>query len=146
VIKPVVEAMGFSVVELRVGRSRRLSHVTLVVYRASGLDADDLSKINRIIRPHLEAMKELEYLAFVVSSPGLGRKIKSREEYAIFRGRGVKILLKDHSDWIGGVIEGADNKSLRLSTPQGKVEMDMENIRNAKLDHTQDEGNLNYVR
>ena len=79
-IKPILQEQGFSMVEIKIGRSHKLTQVTLVVYRSDGMDVDELSRLNRRIRPLLENFDDLEDLSLVVSSPGVDRKIKSEEE------------------------------------------------------------------
>ena len=137
-VESVVEEMGFSIVELRVGRSHKLSQVTLVLYRSDGMGVNELSNLHRLVRPLLEGFEELEDLNLVVSSPGVDRKIKSREEYPIFKGRGLKVMLRDSSVWRGGIIQDADERLIHLLTPEGLEKIEMNAIKSAKLDYSQE--------
>ena len=144
-IGSAIEGSGFSIVELKVGRSHRLVRVTIVVYSNNGVGVDDLSSLSRMIKPRLEIMEELGDFTLVCTSPGIDREIKDRSEYAIFKGRGVKILLNKGSDWLGGIIKDDDEKFLYLQSSQGPVNIEFETIRKAKLDYDQEVGSLEHV-
>lgn len=144
-IGPAIEGSGFSIVELKVGRSHRLVRVTIVVYSNNGVGVDDLSSLSRMIKPRLELMEELGDFTLVCTSPGIDREIKDRSEYAIFKGRGVKILLNKESDWLGGIIKDDDEKFLYLQSSQGPMNIEFETIRKAKLDYDQEVGSLEHV-
>ncbi len=144
-IGSAIEGSGFSIVELKVGRSHRLVRVTIVVYSNNGVGVDDLSSLSRMIKPRLEIMEELGDFTLVCTSPGIDREIKDRSEYAIFKGRGVKILLNKGSDWLGGIIKDDDGKFLYLQTSQGSTNIDIKSIRKAKLDYDQEVGSLEHV-
>ena len=144
-IEPIIRGLGFALVELKVGLSHQNAHVTAVVYRQDGVGIDDLSKINKICRPNLELFLAAANLTFEVSSPGIDRKLKSVEEYSIFKGKGVKLLLQSDSAWEHGVIEQADAKTLWLNTAHGTRELELAEIKKAKLDYTQEVISLNHV-
>ncbi len=69
-----------------------------------------------------------------VSSPGISRNIKTTDEFKIFLGRKVKILNKNDSEWIHGMIDFVDNNSVNLNIDNGKVEISFEDINKAKLE------------
>ena len=138
-ISPIVEEMGFSIVEFSVGFSHNQTHVTLVVYRPEDLGIEDISRLSRVVRPRLDLIDGLEDVILVVSSPGVDRKIKSRREYAIFRGRGIRALLDGESEWHSGVIHRANEKVLVLEGKNGFEELDIDAIKIARLDYTQED-------
>jgi len=145
-IAPAIEGSGFSIVELKIGRSHKSVRVTIVVYSSEGVGVDDLSSLSRMIKPRLELMDELGDFTLVCTSPGIDREIKDRSEYAIFRGRGVKVLLCNESEWLGGIIKDEDEKFLYLQTSRGLRSIEFESIRKAKLDYDQEVGSLEHVR
>jgi ribosome maturation factor RimP len=137
-VNPFLEERGFSLVELRVNRTHRNIHVSIVVYRPKGVGVNDLSELSRSLRPRIGLLEELETFTLVVSSPGIERVIKDKREYEIFCGKGVRILLDKERDWIGGVIEGVDERQLHLMTSAGSRKIVMEDIRKAKLDYEEE--------
>jgi ribosome maturation factor RimP len=82
----------------------------------------------------------------VCTSPGIDREIKDRIEWAIFKGRGVKVLLYNESDWLGGIIKDVDESFLYLQTSKDLRNIEFEKIRKAKLDYNQEVGSLEHVR
>ncbi len=133
-VEPIVSGMGFSLVELRHSRSKNQNHIILVVYRPQGVGVDDCAAISKNLYPRLELIDGLENLQLQVSSPGLDRVFKSEEEYTIFRGRDVKVMLHGESEWIRGTIETAGEGEITLSTGAETRRLRMDEIRKAKLD------------
>lgn len=71
-----------------------------------------------MIKPRLELMEELGDFTLVCTSPGIDREIKDRSEYAIFKGRGVRVLFNNESDWVGGIIKDDDENSSTCKPPK----------------------------
>jgi ribosome maturation factor RimP len=133
-VEPIVSGMGFSLVELRHNRSRKQNHVILVVYRPEGVGVNDCAAISRNLYPRLELNEGLDNLQLKVSSPGLDRVLKSEREYYIFRGRDIKILLGQETEWLHGRIENAQEGEITLNVGGKKEKIKMADIRKAKLD------------
>ena len=105
-VTPIVEAMGFRLVELGLHRSRGGSRVHVVIYRPEGVGVDDCAALSRNLKPRLELAAGLGEVGLEVSSPGLDRVLKDPVEYEIFKGRGLRLWLRDAEDWLDGVNEG----------------------------------------
>jgi ribosome maturation factor RimP len=139
-VKPILEGMGFSLVELRLGRSKRQSYLSVVVYRPEGVGIDECAAISRNLLPRLELLDWLPDLRLEVSSPGLDRVLRSSEEFGIFKGRGLKVWTEGADDWLDGKNEGLVDGVLRLSRSGGIVEIPLAQIRKVKLDASQEAG------
>jgi ribosome maturation factor RimP len=137
-IRPLIEGLGFRVVELAVGRSHRLVRLKLVIHREPGVSVQDCGLVSRTVRPRLELMEGMEDLEMEVSSPGIDRRLKKREEYDIFRNRGVRLLLRGGSEWTGGIIRGMEGDRLTLEQEQGLRVIELSDIRAARLDDRQE--------
>jgi ribosome maturation factor RimP len=133
-VEPIVSGMGFSLVELRHSRSKRQNHVILVVYRPEGVGVDDCAAISKNLYPRLELIEGLENLQLQVSSPGLDRVFKRDVEYSIFRGRGIKVILRGESEWINGTIEKVEQGAIVLTADGIGRRISLAEIRKAKLD------------
>jgi ribosome maturation factor RimP len=133
-VAPVIEGMGFQLVELGLHRSRVGSRVHVVVYRAQGVGVEDCAALSRSLKPRLELVAGLCEVGLEVSSPGLDRVIKDPAEYQIFRGRGVRLWLRDASDWLDGINEGIVEGELALSGGGGSRRIRLDEIVKAKLD------------
>jgi ribosome maturation factor RimP len=133
-VEPIVTGMGFVLVELRHSRSKNQNHVILVVYRPEGVGVNECAAISRNLYPRLELIDGLDNLQLQVSSPGLDRVLKSEEEYSIFLGRDVKIMLHGENDWFRGTIDGVEEGKVFLRSG-GEIRcIKMNEIRKAKLD------------
>lgn len=135
-IEGVIAGMGFSIVECKLGKSKQLNHISIVVFSNQGVGSNDCAAISRNIHPRLEMIPGLHDISLQVSSPGITRKIKSPGEYLIFKGRGVKLLIKSEPDWIKGTIVDFKENVLTLEQEQGCIKIELENIRKARLDYT----------
>ncbi len=137
-VEPIISGLGFKLIEVKLGLSHNLNHISIVIYSKGGVGVNDCSIISRNILPRLELIEELDNISLEVSSPGLDRQIKTKEEYNIFVGKGVKLLVIDSLDWIFGMISETREHSVVLSTKKGIIEIDMNNIKKAKLDYKQE--------
>ena len=70
-----------------------------------------------------------------LTSPGMERNIKNAAEFPIFKGREVRVWDKNISDWAGGVIVDADEKSVTLEKEGNNQTFLFENIAKAKFIH-----------
>jgi ribosome maturation factor RimP len=133
-VEPIVTGMGFTLVELRHSRSKNQNHVILVVYRPDGVGINECAAISKNLYPRLELIDGLENLQLQVSSPGLDRVLKSDEEYSIFVGRDVKVMLHGENDWFRGKIESVGEGKVILRSGAELHSIQMNQIRKAKLD------------
>jgi ribosome maturation factor RimP len=133
-VKPIVEGMGFQLVELGLHRSRGSSRVNVVIYRPAGVGIEDCAALSRNLKPLLELDTGLGEVGLEVSSPGLGRVLKDPAEYEIFRGRGLRLWLRGAEDWFDGVCAGVQDGELVLQRADQTVRVRLEEIAKAKLD------------
>ena len=132
-LEPSIEAMGFYLVEARVVKTKGSAIVRAVIDSARGVGIEDCASVSRAVQPKLELLEELGNFSLEVSSPGIGREIKNRLEYAIFTGRGVAVLLNGRSEWINGVIDHAGEASLFLRVRKELLEIPFQEIKRTKL-------------
>jgi ribosome maturation factor RimP len=137
-VAPVVEKMGYSVVELHSHRVRETLHVNLVVYTESGVGIDDCSEIYRTLFPRIKLAGDNRDLHLEVSSPGLTRNLKSTEEFAVFTGREVRVLTDEDGEWFGGTIGEVGDTFVVLIDSKSKRQVGFSQIRKARLDFTQE--------
>jgi len=63
------------------------------------------------------------------------RNIKNAAEFAVFKGREVRVWDKNISDWVGGVIVDSDEKSVTLEKDGQNQTFSYENLAKAKFIH-----------
>jgi ribosome maturation factor RimP len=139
-IKPILEGMGFILVELRLKRSKRQTHISIVIHRPGGVGIDDCAAVSRNLLPRLELLDWLPDLRLEVSSPGLDRVLRSHAELEIFKGRGIRVWKDGADDWIDGINGGIVDGVLHLQIDGGSTEIPMGAVRKVKLDASREAG------
>ena len=115
-LSPVVEGLGFSIVELTAANRQDGIHISLVIYSPSGVSVKDCERVHRLAAARAEVASDTRDVYFEVSSPGINRNIKSADEFGVFTGRRVKILCEGMSEWLHGVILSADAQNVVIET------------------------------
>jgi ribosome maturation factor RimP len=133
-LKTVLDGLGFSLIELVVSRHRGSVQVRTVVFNGAAIGTDDCSKVHRAITPRLELFFPEQDIYLEVSSPGIDRLIKDTEEFAYYKGRGVRCYRTDITEWTAGILESADENGIILKTTDGAVNLKFDVIAKAKLD------------
>ena len=122
--KKVVEAEGFTLVELDVVPQKGSVHVSAVIANkdaSKDIGVADCSKVHHVLQPKLLFLlgKSEDDLYMEVSSPGLERNLKNAAEFAFFKGRDVRVWDKTVNDWVRGIIKSADEKQVTLEIEGG---------------------------
>ncbi len=134
IIAPVVEAMGYSIVEISSGKVSDDLHIHLIIHSAEGIGIDDCSKVHRTIQKRIETLTEDRYFYLEVSSPGITRNFKSANEFSVFKGKTVRILLENESEWRKGIICDSSKIEVDIQTSGEMKKIPFSEIRKAKLD------------
>ncbi len=69
---------------------------------------------------------------------GIERQIRSPAEYEIFKGRGVRVLAGNETEWIGGIIDGVESGTLWLKRGRERKGFAISVIRKARLEYSID--------
>jgi ribosome maturation factor RimP len=137
-ISGVVTGMGYSIVDVDQSVVKGRIHVHLVVYRKEGVNVDNCAEIHKTIAPRLELLLDDRDVALQVASPGIDRILKSNAEFAVFAGRGVKVLRKSTMEWTAGMVEESDESSVTLTLEGTSEVIPFSDVQKAKLDYTQE--------
>ena len=139
-LSPVVEALGFSIVELSAANRQDGLHISLVIFSPAGVTVKDCEKVHRLAAARTEVASDNRDVYFEVSSPGINRNIKYADEFVVFAGRGIKVLCEGESEWVHGIILSADEQNVIIETSE-KIEKKIpySQIRKAKLDFSWEE-------
>ncbi len=138
-LEPLLLEAGLNLVDLSVNRRGGSAHVRMTVYSPKGTGTDECAKAHRIA-----GIKAAEVLAvsdplLEVSSPGIDRVLRSAREWSIFKGKGVRVLLRGEEEWLRGCIESVDGEAATLACPGGPRSIGLEAVLKARLDSS-DEG------
>jgi ribosome maturation factor RimP len=135
-VEPLLIGLGFSLVELSIGRLKGSIRVNVILYRKGGVGVEECAEVSRILFPRLQTIEGFEDVSLEVSSPGIERTIKSPAEYAIFSGRGVRVLAGVDTEWFGGIIDRIEGDTLWLRKGNEMHGFAVSAIRKARLDHS----------
>lgn len=139
---PLIEGLGFQLVELRIIPAKTVNTVRVVIARKSddetqGISVNDCAKVHRLIQPRLEALISSKEVNMEVTSPGMERNIKNAAEFALFVNQFVRVWDTEVTDWVPGKIVESSNSALTLELESGeKKEIDFNRIAKAKLLNT----------
>ncbi|HBD68145.1 MAG TPA: ribosome maturation factor [Treponema sp.] len=130
---------GFVLLELQVVPQHGMVHVSVVIASADAskdISVADCSKVHHALQPKLLSLlnKTEDDLSMEVSSPGLERKLKNASEFALLKGRRVRVWNKELGDWQSGLIVDSDTSQVTLEPEEGeRFTLTFENIAKAKL-------------
>ena len=133
-IEPVIEGLGFSLVELTSHRNRLNITVNVIIYSEAGVNLADCSAVYKTILPRIELLEDSRNVNLEISSPGITRNIKAVDEFSFFIGRKVKILKYNDSEWIHGSIESVSDIHVNLNHDKQTVTVSFIDINKAKLE------------
>lgn len=121
---------GFSLVDLEIDNENLIS---VFVYNKLDNNIEKLGKLNKNIYPILENLDILKNdFSLEVSSPGIYRNIKRFEEFNIFSGKEIKLLLNDKCI-ITGIINKFENNILDINVLDKLLKINIEDIKSAGL-------------
>lgn len=135
---PLVEGLGYTLVELHISPAKTVTKITAVIASkdpAVDIGVNDCSKVHHALLPRLEAILGTEDTYMELTSPGMERNFKNAAEFSVFIGREVRVWDKTVTDWVGGKIVSADEKSVTLEKDGGSQTISFENIAKAKFIH-----------
>ena len=135
-LQPVLEGLGFSLIELSISKHRGSVRIRAVIYNGKSVGTDDCSRVHRAIMPRLELAFENQDVYLEVSSPGIDRLIKDTREFAHYLGRKVRCYRTDITEWTAGILESADEKGIDIKTRDEVItRIDFDVIAKARLDN-----------
>jgi len=136
-IGPLLEEAGFELVELNFSRSRFSSALSILADRVEGgITVDDCAMLNRRIGDALDAAGMLrEKYVLEVSSPGIDRPLRTKNDFLRRAGKDVKFFLREaingKIEWDGKVVK-ADDAAVTIEAKAGSLNIPLLNIIKAK--------------
>ena len=114
ILSPVVEGLGFSIVELNAVNRQDGLHIALVIYSPAGVAVSDCERVHRLAQARMEVAGNIRDVYFEVSSPGLDRPLKTDRDFEKYKGELVEVSLykaeKGASKYEGALVGKQDGK------------------------------------
>lgn len=130
---PIVEGLGYCLVDCSSKVVNRRLQVHLVIHRPEGIGIDDCTVVHKTVMPRIELAHDRHDVYLEVSSPGLERRIKHGSEFRCFIGASVAVMPADTLAWETGTVEGYEDGVVTLRIREEKKTMKLETIKKAKL-------------
>lgn len=134
--QPIVEEMGLELVEVQFRRESGWI-LRLFIDSPKGITVDDCASVSRQVSSYLE-VEDLIDQAYTleVSSPGLERPLKRKEDFVRFAGRKARIKLKEPRDGqrvFLGLLGGLEENILTLDVDGEQMKIDLDVVARARL-------------
>ena len=122
-IENSINSIGFELMEIECSPNSNGLKIVTFIDHLDGVTLDDCVKASKLIEPILDNENEEGAYLLEVSSPGLNRKLITKEHFDRFIGKTVKIKLKEK-------IDNRKNYQGELLTRQGnEIEVMVDNIK-----------------
>lgn len=133
----LVEGMGFKLVELKIVPAKQTTKISAMIASSDpgvNIGVNDCAKVHRVLLTRLEALLGTEDTTMELTSPGIEHNIKNAAEFTVFIGYDVRVWDKTITEWTGGKITAADDKSVTMEKEDGEsLTVLYENIAKAKF-------------
>ncbi|MBM9536883.1 ribosome maturation factor RimP [Desulfobulbus alkaliphilus] len=136
-VEPMLADMAMELVDIQYRREGHGWVLRFFLDKDGGITIDDCARVSREISAYLEVENLIDHpFHLEVSSPGLERPLKKREDFLRFADRPVRI--KVHNPLGGqrvltGILRGLEGDAVALEMETGMVFVDQENISKARL-------------
>ena len=133
-IIPILTRAGYHLLDVEVLAGREPT-VRIVIFSYNGVGLDDCTKASRMLDHTIDRFFSGRF-HLEVSSPGLERQFRREEEYDLFRGQPIRLLLReplDGEDTIEGILDGLQEREVRLIKNEGFLLIPIETIQKARL-------------
>ena len=118
-----------------------ISKIEVFIYSVEDVNIDITTRLNRQLRRLVEDLGfEKGSFDMIVSSPGIERKLKSFRHFELSVGELIKVKLFNpiNDEYIfEGVLISVDEKNIVLKTDLSEIEINIPNIKNAKIEFKQ---------
>ncbi len=122
--EPVVVSLGLELVEVEFQRERQGWVLRLYIDKPGGVTIGDCARVSEILGDLLDAKDFIHHAYHLeVSSPGVDRPLRKREDFERFAGDKVKIQLKEPLEGrrnFTGLLRGIEGEDILLEV-EGKL-------------------------
>lgn len=124
--------MGYEIVDVEYQVGNRHDLLSIFIYKKEGIDINDCTNMSRIIESVLDKEDIIDKPYYLeISSPGLDRPLKTKDDYRRNVGNEVTVKLYaplDGKKLIEGILENYDESIIILSVEDEKIEIPIKSI------------------
>ena len=134
---PILEEKELKLVDIEFVKEGK-PVLRIYIYNPEGTTIENCEFVSRRIGTILDVEDIIPYsYTLEVSSPGLNRKLKNKEEYDIFKGRNIKIFTSEPIDdrsFFKGKLLGLENEDVKIEEDNKEIKIPLDKISKAQLD------------
>ena len=144
IVQPILDSLQLELVEIEFGRVGRDAVLRLFIDKDGGVTLDDCTEVSHELSLTLDVEEVIPtHYTLEVSSPGLDRPLKKKEDYIRYTGRLVKLrTYEPFADDAGnkrktflGTLEGIHDGSVRMTLKEGQTaSIPLERVAKANLE------------
>ncbi len=136
-VKPISDSLGFRLFDVEF-KPENGWVLRIIIDKEGGVTIDDCEELSKRVSALLDVEDVIQQSYFLeVSSPGLTRELKERWHYDFFKGKYVRIYLKekiDNKQEYAGYIDTIHDDILVLRLLDKIIEIPFDKIAKARLD------------
>ena len=137
-VEPVVVYAGMELIDVEYGREPSGMVLRLIIDKPGGVTIDDCSHISRQAGDLLDAKDSVPWsYNLEVSSPGINRPLKKKDDFERFAGQKVLIKTREPIDGrrnFKGILDGTKENFIVVSSEQTTFNIPFELIAKARID------------
>lgn len=138
IIEPIVNELGYSLYDIEYVKEGKEWFLRLYIDNEKGIDLDDCEKVSNAVSDELDKVDPIESAySLEVSSCGLERRLREKKHYETALQKEVEIglfrAIEKAKKIIGKLEEVDDEKIVVLDEKKNKIEINFDNISNAKI-------------
>lgn len=136
-LEPVIEALGYELVELEFHPQGRGGLLRIYLDREGGIGVDDCERASRQVSSVLDVEDPIPgAYTLEVSSPGLDRPLRKAEDYTRFAGQRAKLELllpRDGRRRFSGTLRGIEGNEVQMEVDGVIYRLPLADIGKARL-------------
>lgn len=132
-LAPVIESMGFEVVDVEYVKKSDGMNLTVYIYIPRGVTIDDCEAVHNAVNPIIDELNPTQDKPYIfnISSPGLDRPFKTQRDFERNYGEEVEIKLyaplRGKKYYEGVLLERTENV-VRIATDKGEESIEANKI------------------
>lgn len=139
-VAPRLAAMGYELVDVRLGSAEGRRCIELLVDKPGGVGADDCQAVGEHVSVWLDMVDPVagRYM-LQVSSPGFDRPLRTREHFERFAGSQVVVVVRGSEEGGGrrrlrGQLVGLREGDVVVRTEEGEVAVAFDRVERARIE------------
>ncbi|MGZ8854011.1 MAG: ribosome maturation factor RimP [Thermoanaerobaculia bacterium] len=129
----LLPSLGYQLTDVELGDRGR--HIRVFIEKPEGVDIDDCVKVSNHLS-RVFAVENVDYDRLEVSSPGLDRPLRRRDDFTRFAGEQVQVRLRapvgGRRNFVG-ILRGLEGDNLQIEVDGNIVSLEFQDLDRARL-------------